>query len=176
MLTIKQVLFCLTITLLLTLSQSVSAIEKEYALKAGFLFNFARYGEWQNHTNTSTSFTLCSPDINFISIASAVLKGRKVNGLPIKTVEVSPTETNQNQCNILFITADTIDAWQQLNNKRLADVMIVGETDNFIEQGGHIRFFLSGGKIRFEVSPDQLKQSGITMSSKVLRLGRVVND
>jgi hypothetical protein len=54
--------------------------------------------------------------------------------------------------------------------------MIVGETDNFIVQGGHIRFFLSGGKIRFEVSPDKLKLSGITMSSKVLRLGRVVNN
>ncbi|WP_413699171.1 YfiR family protein [Psychromonas sp. KJ10-10] len=28
------------------------------------------------------------------------------------------------------------------------------------------------GKIRFEVNPDKLKQSGIQMSSKVLRLGR----
>lgn len=177
MLIIKRALFSLIITLLLTISQSVSAIEKEYALKAGFLFNFARYGEWHNtHARTATSFTLCSPDVNFIDIASTVLKGRAVNELPIKSVEVSLTETNLNQCNILFITSDTLEAWQQLNNKHLADVMIVGETDNFIQQGGHIRFFLSGGKIRFEVSPDRLTLSGITMSSKVLRLGRVVND
>ncbi|ABI70624.1 YfiR family protein [Shewanella frigidimarina] len=176
MLTIKRILFGSLITLLLSISQGAIAVEKEYALKAGFLFNFARYGEWNNQANTASSFTLYSPDNSFISVSRSILKGRKVNNLPIENVEVSLTETNLAQCNILFITTDTLESWQQLNNKYLADVMIVGETDNFIEQGGHIRFFLSGGKIRFEVSPDKLKLSGITMSSKVLRLGRVVNN
>ncbi|MBO1896115.1 YfiR family protein [Shewanella sp. BF02_Schw] len=176
MLTIKRILFGSFITLLLTISQGAIADEKEYALKAGFLFNFARYGEWSHHTNTASSFTLCSPDTSFISVSRSILNGRKVNNLPIENVEVSLTEKNLEQCNILFITTDTLESWQQLDNKHLADVMIVGETDNFIEQGGHIRFFLSGGKIRFEVSPEKLKLSGITMSSKVLRLGRVVNN
>ncbi|WP_137225838.1 YfiR family protein [Shewanella sp. MEBiC00475] len=176
MLTIKRILYGSLITLLLTISQGVIAVEKEYALKAGFLFNFARYGEWHNHSNTATSFTLCSPDNSFINTSRTVLSGRKVNKLPIKNIEVILTESDLTQCDILFITADTLESWQQLNNKRLEDVMIVGETDNFIQQGGHIRFFLSGGKIRFEVSPDRLTLSGITMSSKVLRLGRVVND
>ncbi|WP_350431603.1 YfiR family protein [Shewanella sp. H8] len=161
---------------MLIISQSASAIEKEYALKAGFLFNFARYGEWNNHSNTATSFTLCSPDSSFINTSRTVLSGRKVNKLPIKNIEVILTESDLTLCDILFITADTLESWQQSNNKHLSDVMIVGETDNFIQQGGHIRFFLSGGKIRFEVSPDRLTLSGITMSSKVLRLGRVVND
>lgn len=176
MLTIKHLLFGLLFTLLLTISQSVNAIEKEYALKAGFLFNFARYAQWNNQSNTASSFTLCSPDSSFINAAKKVLSGRKVNKLPIKNIQITITDKDLNLCDILFITADTFASWQQLNNKHLENVMIVGETDNFIQQGGHIRFFLSGGKIRFEISPDRLSQSGITMSSKVLRLGRVVND
>jgi hypothetical protein len=52
--------------------------------------------------------------------------------------------------------------------------MIVGETDGFIAAQGHIRFFLSSSKVRFEVAPSKLKKAGITMSSKVLRLARVV--
>lgn len=175
MLTIKRILFGSLITLLLSISQGAIAVEKEYALKAGFLFNFARYGEWDNQSNTASAFTLCSPDASFISISRSILHGRKVNDLPIKNVEVTLTQPNLDQCNILFITTDTLESWQQMDFKHLADVMIVGETDHFIEQGGHIRFFLSGGKIRFEVSPEKLKLSGITMSSKVLRLGRVVN-
>ena len=55
------------------------------------------------------------------------------------------------------------------------NIMVVGETDVFIQSGGHIRFFLSSGKIRFEIAPKQLKDAGITMSSKVLRLARVVD-
>ncbi|CAM4456344.1 YfiR family protein [Shewanella livingstonensis] len=158
------------------MSQSAIAIEKEYALKAGFLFNFSRYGEWQNLPDNATSFTLCSPDASFINVSRSVLSGRKVNNLPIKNVEIAVTTTDLAQCNILFITADTVEPWLEFNRPLLPNVMVVGETDHFIEQGGHIRFFLSGGKVRFEVSPDQLKLSGITMSSKVLRLGRVVNN
>ena len=176
MLTIKQILFGLLFIPLLIISQSASAIEKEDALKAGFLFNFARYAQWNNHSNTASSFILCSPDSSFINAAKTVLNNRKVNKLPIKNIKITITEADLTQCDILFITADTLASWQQLNNKHLENVMIVGETEHFIQQGGHIRFFLSGGKIRFEISPDRLSQSGITMSSKVLRLGRVVND
>ena len=54
-------------------------------------------------------------------------------------------------------------------------ILLVGENDGFIESNGHIRFFLSSGKVRFEISPNNLKIDGLTMSSKVLRLARIVD-
>jgi len=75
---------------------------------------------------------------------------------------------------MLFITSDTFAQWQKMMPLELKNIMVIGETDLFIENGGHIKFFLSSGKIRFEIAPKQLKDAGITMSSKVLRLARVV--
>ena len=56
---------------------------------------------------------------------------------------------------------------------RLSQSMLVGDFESFIPSGGHISFFIVGGKVRFEIDPVKLKQAGINMSSKVLRLGRM---
>lgn len=173
---INKWLLGLLISLWLIPSQSVPAIETENALKAGFLFNFARYSEWSRAQDTQTEFVLCSPDKHFIDVASAVLAKRMVNHLPIHSIIVNLTETDLSQCQVLFITSDTLSLWQSAELTPLNNIMVVGETEDFIEQGGHIRFFLSGGKIRFEVSPAKLTQANINMSSKVLRLGRVVDN
>ncbi|WP_193559159.1 YfiR family protein [Shewanella donghaensis] len=164
----KFVIAFVSLTLLLFSSNGLS-MEKEYAIKAGFLYNFARYGNWlEPH---SEPFFLCSPDADFIAIANGVLSGQKIDGLPISLLAISDNDDNISQCSLLFITSSTSE-FNRINQYK--NIMIVGESEDFINQGGHIRFFLSGGKIRFEVSPEYLKQSGITMSSKVLRLGRVV--
>ncbi|UAL44470.1 YfiR family protein [Shewanella inventionis] len=174
MLKIKRVFMVLMLPFLLMLSQNAHAIDTEYALKAGFLYNFARYSEWTNSPTTLSRFSLCSPDSNFIDVASTVLKNRAVNNTPITTLTVSLTETDLNQCQVLFITSGTLTLWNNASLNELKNVMIVGETEDFIAQGGQIRFFLSGGKVRFEVSPEKLLSANITMSSKVLRLGRVM--
>ncbi|MCL1096660.1 YfiR family protein [Shewanella gelidii] len=171
--TLKRLFSGLLLTLLL-LGESVAAVDKEYALKAGFLFNFARYGEWSPEPAASPAFSICSPDASFIEVAGKVLKGQKVSGAPIESIVVDLTAQSLESCSLLFITAATMPAWAGVDNKELYNVMVVGESEGFIEAGGQIRFFLSGGKIRFEVSPKKLKLSGISMSSRVLRLGRVL--
>ncbi|WP_394131955.1 YfiR family protein [Shewanella maritima] len=166
--------FVRAFTIILTLFASVTtmAAEKEYAIKAGFLYNFARYSQWQSLEDSVDNFNICSPDATFIEIADEVLSSQTIKGKPVTTQIIAPLPNEPtNQCHIVFITAETF-------SPPLSDfghnAMLVGESDGFIESGGHIRFFLSGGKIRFEVSPDHLKHSAINISSKVLRLGKVV--
>ena len=55
----------------------------------------------------------------------------------------------------------------------LSGIMLVGESEGFLITGGHINFFIVSGKVRFEIDPKSLRHSGINMSSKVLRLGRI---
>ncbi|MEH6817684.1 MAG: YfiR family protein [Pseudoalteromonas distincta] len=160
---------------LVLLSTSVDAVEKEYMLKAGFLYNFARFGHWDSHLEPLDQFTICSPDKYFIDVANTALKNRTIKKLPLHNKLVTLDEVTTSACNMLFITSDTFIEWQNVTPLELKNVMLIGETDTFIENGGHIRFFLSSGKIRFEIAPQQLKDAGITMSSKVLRLARVVD-
>ncbi|GAB0112186.1 YfiR family protein [Pseudoalteromonas distincta] len=155
---------------LLLFSNNANAVEKEYMLKAGFLYNFARFGHWELNQE-SQKFIICSPDKGFINIANKSLRNKTIKNLPLQSKFI--TLDDLSECNILFITSDTIELWKQQSNQ-INGIMVVGETDSFIKSGGHIRFFLSSGKIRFEISPQQLKNAGITMSSKVLRLARII--
>ncbi|WP_024611607.1 YfiR family protein [Pseudoalteromonas sp. TB64] len=175
MLKFKGLLHSLTITFVLLFSTNSSAMEKEYMLKAGFLYNFARFGQWPVQLNENEYFTICSPDKSFIYAANVALKNRKIKHSPLQSLHVVLNEVSLEPCNILFITSDTITDWQKSQLTSYHNIMIVGESAEFIKSGGHIRFFLSSGKIRFEIDPLKLKDAGITMSSKVLRLARVVN-
>lgn len=155
-------------------SVCASAVEKEYMLKAGFLYNFARFGSWEQPLNSFKEFTICSSDEHFIEVANGALKNRTIKSLPLHNKLITFNEPSLKGCNLLFVTSNSFEKWQSAKITNLKNIMVIGESDLFIESGGHIRFFLSGGKIRFEIAPKQLKEANITMSSKVLRLARVV--
>ncbi|MDO6761938.1 YfiR family protein [Agarivorans sp. 1_MG-2023] len=150
--------------------------DKEAALKAGFLFNFARYSDWQVAATPVGYFKLCSPDSDFLDTASWVLHQQTIHGLGIKVALVELDSLNINQCNLLFVTHRYREQWVTTDKSLLLHTMLVGETPDFIKLGGHIRFFLASGKIRFEVAPESLKKADIVMSSKVLRLSRIVKE
>ena len=173
MIKLRSLIYSSLITLAL-FSASVSAVEKEYMLKAGFLYNFARFGQWDSQLESLNEFTICSPDKFFIDVANTALKNRTIKNLPLYNKLITLDEVSTSSCNMLFITSDTFILWQKMMPLKLKNIMVIGETESFIENGGHIKFFLSSGKIRFEIAPKQLKDAGITMSSKVLRLARVV--
>lgn len=150
------------------------ASPREDAIKSGFIYNFARYsqGEWFN-AELKPSYNICSFDAQFVEIATHTLKARTIENRPVVVHLLRSEFQGITDCNTLFISKNDIDKWNYLiKNKQLSKLMLVGESAGFIASGGHINFFIVGGKVRFEVNPDKLKQSGIDMSSKVLRLGR----
>ncbi|MBH0092242.1 YfiR family protein [Pseudoalteromonas sp. SCQQ13] len=164
----------LLITLMLLPSTSSYAMEKEYQLKAAFLYNFARFSQWHNSLSQREYFTLCSPDKHFVDTASTTLKGRSINKQPIQNKHVALDQISINGCHMLFITSSTAANWQSAQQLFYKNIMLVGEAENFIKNGGQIRFFLAGGKVRFEIAPQKLEEADIAMSSKVLRLARIV--
>jgi hypothetical protein len=174
MLKLRSLIQKLLLALVLLQSTSSQAIENEYMLKAGFLYNFARFGQWQDSTKQTEKFTLCSPDQYFIHQANATLQGRVIQKVPIQSKQVALNQQSLEPCSMLFITSNTVLDWQSAQLISYSNIMLVGETESFISNGGHIRFFITGGKVRFEISPQRLKDAGISMSSKVLRLARIV--
>ena len=150
------------------------ASQREDAIKSGFIYNFARYsqGEWFNYKD-SASYNICSFNKQFVDVAKYTLKDRSIKNVPVSVHLLSPESANLSDCNTLFITQNDTEIWQNLIiDKQFFKLMLVGEFSDFLATGGHINFFSIGGKIRFEVDPIKLQESGINMSSKVLRLGR----
>lgn len=165
------------LTALLSFSP-VYTSEREYAVKAGFIYNFARYsdGDWFD-PELSAKYIVCSFNPEFVLSASKTLVNQKVKNRPVEVHLVSRMGIPDESCNSFFLTERNYNLLANVvANERLNKAMLISEKHGFIEDGGHINLFIAGGKVRFEVDAVRLQSAGINMSSKVLRLGRVIEE
>jgi hypothetical protein len=164
---------------LIAQDDSEGTLNREYPLKALFLYNFAGYIEWPANTfaNEQTPFTIgvlgnASIDETLNQIAAA----KQINGRKIAIVHfVSVNDLKP--CQILFIPR-SVPAPQQnqaIEAMKNRPVLIVGESDGFAAAGGDVNFFVQANKIRFEINVAAIKQQQLKASSKLLAMAKIVD-
>ncbi len=55
-----------------------------------------------------------------------------------------------------------------------AAILTVGETDDFTALGGMLALQLEGSRVRFQIASDLAENSGLRISSKLLKLAEIV--
>ncbi len=55
-----------------------------------------------------------------------------------------------------------------------AAVLLVGENDGFAERGAHANFYFERNRLRFEINARATRESGLGVSSELLKLARIV--
>jgi hypothetical protein len=53
-------------------------------------------------------------------------------------------------------------------------ILTIGDFEGFAEQGGAFNFYLEEGKVRFEINDCAARRENLKISSKLLRLARIV--
>jgi len=149
----------------------------EYEVKAAFLYNFIQFVDWPEAAfyDGRSSFRVCVlGDDPFGDSLKTVVKeevaGRKLTLWRVKAMN------DPAGCQLLFVSPSERQRLPQiLAAVRGAPVLTVGDTEGFLEKGGIINFVGEGARVRFEINQDMAKQSGLRISSKLLRLAtRVV--
>jgi hypothetical protein len=85
-----------------------------------------------------------------------------------------PRGADPRGCQLLFLCrSERGEQAEVLAALRGANVLSVGETDRFLAEGGHIRFFLDDNRVRFEVNLQAVEKTRIKISSKLLRLAKL---
>ncbi|HWS15864.1 MAG TPA: YfiR family protein [Candidatus Methylomirabilis sp.] len=149
----------------------------EYHVKAAFLYNFAKFIEWPDEKAGSPGdFPLCVLGSESDPVLTALdsLQGKTVRGLPLTTRRVA-TLGEARTCRILFVTSSERPRLPEiLSALRGRPVLTVGDTNGFAERGGIINLVKAGNRISFEINTDAAQRAGLTMSSKLLFLGKIV--
>jgi hypothetical protein len=148
-----------------------TAVQLETQVKAAFLVNFARYTEWPKRQPSAGSFQICIAGEGMSSTLEATVRGEGAGGRPIAVRSLSGGDDGRD-CEVLFIAASEAKRRQTdlLNAVHRSPVLTVGESEDFIANGGIIRFLKAGNRIRFEINPDAAKRASLTISSRLLRL------
>lgn len=141
----------------------------EYQVKAAYLYNFVKFVEWPAGALTGP-LTICTAAPNpFGGALEDIVRGELIAGHPIATRIV---EAPVPGCNVLFVPRGAA-AGDYLRGVRMSPVLTVGESKDFVAQGGIISFVLDAGMIRFEIDQEAARRAGLQVSSRLLRLARV---
>jgi hypothetical protein len=149
----------------------------EYKLKAVFLFNFAQFVEWPAwvfHGNDAPLVIGILGDDPFGAYLDDLVKGEKIGERHLVVQRYKRAEDIKD-CHILFISnSESGDLEDILAHLQKRNILTVGDTDSFTRRGGMVRFVTEGGKIRLRINLEVATDSGLTISSKLLRAATVV--
>jgi uncharacterized protein DUF4154 len=174
----RQALWVLgAIVLCLSGSRAQSPTAGEYQVKAAFLYNFAKFVEWppSSFADASAPLRICVFGQDpFGEELRSITKEKTVNGRKLE-VSQAPDLQVAKTCHILFVaSSETAQLAQIFERLRGTDVLTVGDTKRFFEQGGMINFVLENSRVQFEVNRRAAEQGGLKISSKLLSVAKLV--
>jgi len=148
----------------------------EDELKSAVVLSFLRYGEWRPapQANAPLLVGVVGRD-SFAETLRRNLEGKQVGDHSIHIVALkNPNEPHV--CHILYFAEDrSVDTKAVLQGAALAHALTIGESKDFLAQGGAVNLFLLDGHIAFEVNLEALDRAGISISSRLLRFGQIRN-
>jgi hypothetical protein len=148
------------------------------ALKAAFLFNFAKFTEWPSDgLAPGQKLSLCVlGDAPVADALTQTIEGRNIERHEL-TVQLVKADGPIRSCHLLYLgSLDVQQSAQLLRTLAGAAVFTVADSDGFAESGGVIQLILEGDRVRFAVNVAAAKRARLTLSSKLLGLAKIVKE
>lgn len=146
--------------------------QSEDAIKAAFLINFAKYTEWPRSCCTGDLVIGVIGKSGVADSLEGLAKDRSINGRPIKFRKCDWSTAQK--ANLIFVSQSEIESYDRIPGLHKIGVVTVGETAGFAQSHGMIGFRIENERVAFEINPARAKSAGITFSSRLLKLARIV--
>jgi hypothetical protein len=146
----------------------------EYAVKAGYVYNFAKFIDWPADGPAKRELTVCTYGKTALEgfLVQAV-RGKLVHGLPISVVRLDPMKPEWEQCSLIFFgIAQSKGIESALNRLQGRPVVTIGECESFLERGGMIVMLMDDGQIRFSLNLPAIAEAHLGISSRLVELAR----
>ncbi len=152
-------------------------VTSEYAVKAAFLYNFAKFVEWPADAFRSPRepMVLCLlGEDPFGRELDRTVEGKTVLGRQL-IVRRLAKPAGLEECRILFVSASEAPRLDQVL-AAVGDraVLTVGEDEAFSRAGGIISFVVRQSRVRFQIDRAAAARSGLSISSQLLEVAEAV--
>jgi hypothetical protein len=143
-------------------------VSLEYRLKAAYLFNFVKFIEWPSAAGSGPLIICVAGRNPFGEALVETLRGEYVSARMLQTRVISMPESG---CHMVFLPQG-VATMPYLRAARDSPTLTVGESPEFIAEGGIVNFIAEDGKVRFEISSRAAQRAELRISSHLLRLAR----
>ena len=149
----------------------------EYQVKAAFLYQFLNFVEWPT-TAPGIADGMIIGVLGETALTSALqpVAARPFRGRPL-VIRPLRGPRDLAAVHVLFIAGSEKERLPGiLRTTRGASILTIGEVDGFTRLGGVINFVIVDGKVAFEINVRAAEEARLRISSKLLRLARIVEE
>ena len=146
----------------------------EPELKAAILVNLLLFVDWKRQgVQPEDRLTACYLEPGPVTQALLRFEGRQLKGKPLRVMQVDPTKVGG--CHLLYLSPAAATHLPRLVSLlRDSGVLLAGDTPGFLQSGVMLNLGTEDGRIVFDIDLPSVRQAGLALSSKVLRLARQV--
>lgn len=149
----------------------------EAQVKAAFLVNFPKYVDWPAEAFAKTNSPIVISVLGGNKLGDELAKmvaGKTIEGHPLALKPVTKDEEILEGCHILFVGANERQRFPAILKKfGKAPVLTVGESDDFLADGGIINLSKQDKRISLVVNLAAARKAGLRISSKLLNVAHV---
>ncbi|WP_028469348.1 YfiR family protein [Neptunomonas japonica] len=144
-------------------------------IKSVYIYNFLSFIQWPEPKVPMTEYQLCMiADQEIIQKLKSVVVGELMNGLPIIVTLLSDNNLITG-CHLLYIQGNREVSSVLLREAFQSGTLLIGDAKSLNSKGlGMVGFETRGRKVRVAVNLTRLKEAGFKVSSKLLRVVRIV--
>jgi hypothetical protein len=151
----------------------------EYELKAGFLYNFAKYVAWPADAFASPDAPIRIGVVGadpFGSDLERTLRDKTVNARGFEVLRYGNAE-DVGSVHILFVPHSERSRLQGiLERVKRRPVLTVGEDDAFSRRGGVVAILIERRQPRLQINLRAAAQQGLQIATKLLRIATIVGE
>jgi hypothetical protein len=149
----------------------------EYVLKAGFLYNFAKYVDWPvdafEKDDSPIIIGVAGKD-PFGPGLEKTFRNKTVKNRGFAILRF-PEPEDIRPCHMLFVTKSEKGHLPQILRQAAQwHVLTVGEEEGFARSGGVISILIENEKPKLEVNPEAADKAGLTINAKLLKAATIV--
>jgi hypothetical protein len=159
---------------------------QEARVEAAYLINFLRYTEWPpspagSDPHAPWVIAVIGPNwvvsvVRSVATSAGLVQGRPVvvRPLRLRPGPLQPLLEQVDDTHLLFVhAAGSPQQRRLLHALRHRPVLTVGAGDSFVAAGGMLSLLRSGEHVVFAANPTAIRDAGLVVSAKVLKLARI---
>ena len=146
----------------------------EYTVKSVLALNLARYSEWppEIFKKNDSTINLCTLGSDAVQQAFALINNKPVGNKMLSVRSINDSKRLEN-CHLLFTSSDAVIAPQLYAESYKQHTLTIGETEDFLKNGGMIYMETTNAKINLHVNLNAVQKADVQISSRVLKLATI---
>lgn len=146
----------------------------EAQIKAGFVYNFAKYVEWPTEAFSAKDapLVMCLVGRDTLGAPLDSFDGKSVHGRLVAVRRLAGASEDFRGCHILYISESEQRRVASITRTAQTALLTVSDIDGFIDMGGGIGLLNADERIQFEVNLGVLQRASLKASSQLLKLAR----